>query len=83
MGPVTDETTRRYICALLGEEATATRTTTQRKNGESTSITVGRTQRAKAGAAALQQLGRDRAVVVEGPHPPAVVTLVPYWKDRR
>lgn len=81
MGPVTDEITRRYITGLLGDEFVDTASRTVRRGGGEASVTVGSTKRAKASAAALQQLGGDRAMVVEGHHPPAVVALRPYWKE--
>jgi type IV secretion system protein VirD4 len=40
-------------------------------------------RRPKSTAAALQQLGRDRALLVEGDRLPAVVTLRAWWRDRR
>jgi hypothetical protein len=80
-GPVTDEITRRYITGLLGDEFVDTASRTVRRGGGEASVTVGSTKRAKASAAALQQLGGDRAMVVEGDHPPAVVALRPYWKE--
>ena len=81
MGPVTDETTRRYVTSLLGEELVLTTTRTRRAGNERTSITSSAAPRAKASAAALQQLGSDRALVVEGSHPPCVVGLRPFWHD--
>ncbi len=83
MGPVTDETTRRYLAALLGDEITKTTSTTRRNPGDPGSVTIGQIPRPKAHPAALQQLGPDRGVVVEGAHPPAVVTLAPYWSEWR
>lgn len=81
MGPVTDETTRRYATSLLGEELVTTTSRTRRPGGERPSITSSATRLAKASAPALQQLGPDRALVVEGSLPPAVVGLRPFWHD--
>jgi type IV secretion system protein VirD4 len=81
MGPVTDETTRRYVTSLLGEELVTTTSRTRARAGERTSVTTSPASRAKATAASLQQLGPDRALVVEGAHPPAVVALRPFWHD--
>jgi hypothetical protein len=58
-----------------------TTTRTRRAKAEGTSITSSATPRAKANAAALQQLGPDRALVVEGSQPPGVVGLRPFWHD--
>jgi type IV secretion system protein VirD4 len=83
MGPVTDETTRRYLAALLGDEIAKTTSRTRRNPGDRGSVTIGQIPRPKAHPAALQQLGPDRGVVIEGGHPPAVVTLAPYWSEWR
>ncbi|HEX8083346.1 MAG TPA: type IV secretory system conjugative DNA transfer family protein [Solirubrobacteraceae bacterium] len=81
MGPVTDETTQRYLTSLLGDELVTTTSRTRRAGGGRTSITASATTRPKASAAALQQLRPDRALVVEGAHPPAVVGLRPFWHE--
>ncbi|MDQ3740603.1 MAG: TraG/TraD/VirD4 family protein [Actinomycetota bacterium] len=81
MGPVTDETTRRYVTSLLGDELVRTATRTRTTRGERTSITSSATSRAKASPAALQQLGSERALVVEGAHPPTVIGLRPFWDE--
>lgn len=81
MGPVTDETTRRYITGLLGDEMVTSPSTTRRCDGEQASITVSSAPHAKATAAALQQLDRERALLVEGAHTPTVVGLRPCWED--
>lgn len=81
LGPVTDETTRRHITSLLGDEpitTISTNTTAQQQRSK----TVARTWRPKASAASLQQLDADRALLVEGRHPPAVVRTRPWWEDR-
>ena len=81
MGPVTDDVTRRYLTSLLGEELVATTSRTRRRGSEPESITSSQTPRGKATPAALQQLGSDRALIVEGAHPPAVVGLRPFWQE--
>ena len=68
MGPVTDETTRRYISGALGDEL--------QEHDDHPSW------RSKAGSAELQQLERDRALLVNGNLPPAVIRVAPYWKLR-
>lgn len=80
MGPVTDETTRRYLTSLLGDELVTTPSRTHGSDGR-VSKTSGSAHRSKAPPAALQQLGPDRALVIEGTHSPAVVNLRPFWQD--
>jgi hypothetical protein len=70
MGPITDEATRRSLIDLLGDDIDAGRCAT-------------RTKVPKAGAAALQQLGGDRALLVAGASPPAIVATRVWWRDRR
>ncbi|HEV2785312.1 MAG TPA: type IV secretory system conjugative DNA transfer family protein [Solirubrobacteraceae bacterium] len=81
MGPVTDETTRRYVSSLLGDELVMAASRTRGPNGEVASVTSAATLRGKASSAALQQLGRDRALAVEGAHPPALVGVRPFWQE--
>lgn len=83
MGPVSDEMTRRYLTSLLGDELVTTKARTYRAGSERTSVTLSATPRAKASPAALQQLGPDRALIVQGAHPPAVVGLRPFWDEWR
>jgi type IV secretory pathway TraG/TraD family ATPase VirD4 len=83
MGPVTDETTRRYVTDLLGDELVTSRSTTKRPAGDSASVTLSSAPRAKATAAALQQLAPERALLIEGAHAPAVVGLRPFWEEWR
>jgi len=68
MGPVTDNTTRSYLEQLLGQELD------EREQHES--------WRPKAPAQALQQLGNDRALLISGSLPPAVVSLEAFWRSR-
>ena len=68
MGPVTDDTTRRYLDGLLG----------QRPVEVDDHHTLG----PKASAQELQQLDRSRALVIAGELPPAIVRLDPYWQIR-
>jgi len=68
MGPVTDEATRRYVSGALGEEL--------RKHDEH------RSWRPKAGPTELQQLERDRALLINGNLVPAVIRVAPYWELR-
>jgi hypothetical protein len=63
---VTDETTRRHITGALGEEL-------QEHDDH-------RSWRSKAGPPELQQLERDRALLVKGHLPPAVIRVAPYWE---
>lgn len=81
LGPVTDETTRRHITALLGEESVRTTSISSRQTARTK--TEARTWRPKATAANLQQLRSDRALLVEGRHPPAIVRTRPWWEDRK
>ncbi len=68
LGPVTDDTTRSYLDQLLGQDLH------EHDDRES--------WRPKATAQALQQLGDDRALLISGSVPPAVVKLEPYWHSR-
>jgi type IV secretory pathway TraG/TraD family ATPase VirD4 len=68
MGPVTDDITRRYLDGALGEEP--------EEHGDRV------TWRPKAGTAELQQLERDRALLINGNLPPAVIRVAPYWTLR-
>jgi type IV secretory pathway TraG/TraD family ATPase VirD4 len=68
MGPVTDETTRRYIDGLLGQLAVE--------------VDDHSALGSKASAQELQQLDRSRALVIAGELPPAIVRLDPYWRVR-
>lgn len=80
MGPVTDDATRRYLTHLLGDADVPTTTTTAPSTGTGgQSRTTGTTQRPAASPRDLQQLGRDRAILVNGAHVPAVVALKPWW----
>ena len=68
LGPVTDDATRRYLIDLLGDDPV------QRDERS--------TRRPKVRAGALQQLGDDRALLVAGAQPPAIVATRPWWKTR-
>jgi type IV secretion system protein VirD4 len=68
MGPITDTTTRSYVEQLLGHEP-------QQHDDH-------KIWRPKAPAQALQQLGQDRALLVSGNLPPAIVRLHGYWRTR-
>jgi len=68
MGPITDNATRSYVEQLLGQELA--------EHDDH------RAWRPKAPAQGLQQLGDDRALLVSGSLPPAVVKLEPFWKSR-
>lgn len=80
MSPITDETTRKYLTHLLGDIDVPTTTTTGPTGGTGErSQTVGARPRPAASPRDLQQLARDRAVLVNGTHVPAVVALKPWW----
>ena len=68
MGPITDETTRRYIDGLLGQLPV--------------DVDDHSTLGPKASSQELQQLDRSRALVIAGELPPAIVRLEPYWRVR-
>ncbi|MGH2716493.1 MAG: TraM recognition domain-containing protein [Thermoleophilaceae bacterium] len=68
MGPMTDDATRRYLGGALGEEL--------REHDHHASW------RPKAGPAELQQLERDRALLINGNLLPAVIRVTPYWELR-
>lgn len=65
MGPVGDEATLNYLGRVLGSEL--------EDDADA--------RRPKAPAAELQQLDIDRALLIEGRLPPAVIRLVPWWED--
>lgn len=81
LGPVTDATTREHITGLLGEERIDTATLTADVHRRSQ--TASRTHRPKATAGALQQLDVDRALLIEGRHPPALIDTAPWWQQRK
>jgi len=87
MGPVTDERTRRYVQGLVGEEAVTTRSRTDAGafdgGGGRSTRTRSHVMRPAASAPELQQLGADRALLVEGAHKPAIVATRPWWDDRQ
>ena len=80
MRPVGDDLTASYLGRVLGDEQVPTRTTSRGPGDHRTSVTNG--WRPKAPPNALQQLGGDRAILVEGHLPPAVIKLMPWWEDR-
>src|SRR5205807_8493854 len=67
MGPITDDATRSYVIDLLGDESAGTDR---------------RSRRPKGSAAALQQLGRDRALFISADDLPMLLTLRPWWASR-
>ena len=67
MGPIADHSTRSYVLDLLGDEPAG------RENGR---------RRPKGTAAALQQLQRDRALLITADALPAMIALRPWWADR-
>jgi len=74
--PITDDATRSYITALLGDETLSERTTTtDAASLQPTTHSTSTRERSKASAAALQQLGRDRAVLVNADWVAAIVRL--------
>jgi len=68
MGPITDEATRSYLLGLLGDEP---------RGNDGTPPT-----QSKARASGLQQLDGDRALLVAGSAPPAIVGTSPWWRNR-
>ena len=73
MGPVTDERTRRYVVGLLGRERARTRSRTRRGLGDDSSVTTADTTTDAAAPQMLQQLGRQRALLIDGARKPAIV----------
>lgn len=71
MGPVTDETTRGMLTRALEDPPGV-----HDGNGR-------RSNPATVSSAALQQLTTDRAVLIEGRSPSALIELTPWWRDRR
>lgn len=72
MGPVSDDLTASYLTRVLGEERTS----------HGASHASSHRWRPKAPADALQQLGGDRAILIDGPRVPAVIRTAPWWEDR-
>jgi type IV secretion system protein VirD4 len=81
MGPIADDTTRRYITNLIGEERAPRTTTTTYNNGRASGQTTDTERRPALTARDLQQLRRGRAILVNGTHLPALVRLKP-WGQR-
>lgn len=78
LGPVTDGETRRYLMDALGDEVVGSRSRTV---GDRDSTTLTDKTRPRASAQALQQLQRDRTLVVSGDLPAAIVQTEPWWED--
>lgn len=83
LGPITEDRTRRYVQELLGTVAVETRSRTERGilGGGGGHRTTSTAMRPALGAPELQQLGRNRALVVEGTRKPALVGTRPWWSD--
>jgi type IV secretory pathway TraG/TraD family ATPase VirD4 len=80
LGPIHDESTRRYLADLLDEEtATVTSRNEIRLSGE-TSRTRHERQRPKVSAQRLMQLAPGEAVVVHGRDLPALTYLPAHWE---
>lgn len=80
LGPITDSTTRQHVVELLGHEPVDTASISA--SVASRSQTTSRHWRPMATANALQQLDRERALLIEGRHPPAVIASAPWWLSR-
>jgi type IV secretory pathway TraG/TraD family ATPase VirD4 len=72
MGPISDDRTRHHVQEALGEELGHDPLSDGRSGAPRA--------RPKATAAALQQLAQDRALLIEGRTPPAIVRLRPWWR---
>lgn len=84
MGPVTDERTRKYVQGLLGQVTVETKSRTRAgalDGGRSTN-TRASVARPAVGADDLQQLERDRTLLIEGARKPCVVRSEPWWTSR-
>jgi type IV secretion system protein VirD4 len=80
LGPVTDTTTRNHITGLLGDEPVAT---TVEHEGDRQGKSSSEIWRPKASAASLQQLDGDRALLIAGRNPPAVIRTSAWWENRQ
>ena len=81
MGPITDDATRKYLTHLLGDVEVQTTTTTAAGSGSvPRSKSISSRHRPAASPRDLQQLGRDRAILVDGTNVPAVVAIKPWWE---
>ncbi|MGE3449206.1 MAG: type IV secretory system conjugative DNA transfer family protein [Microbacteriaceae bacterium] len=81
LGPITDDTTRRNISNLLGEQPTdviSIQADSQRR-----SHTTNRVWRPKGAPATLQQLADDEALMIAGRLPPAVIRTEPWWSSTK
>ena len=82
LGPIQDESTRRYLTELLDEETVTASSWTSSPFGPGGSSRHER-QAPKVSAQPLMQLREGRAVLVHGRDLPAVTYLPAWWEGRR
>lgn len=83
LGPIQDESTRRYLVELLGEEIVTTRSRTSRGSQLDHSTTLQERREHKASAQRLMQLRLGEAVLTHGRELPAITRLPAPKQDRR
>jgi type IV secretory pathway TraG/TraD family ATPase VirD4 len=82
LGPIQDETTRRYLVDLLDEETETSVSHTSSALGSSRSTTRHERPSSKVSAQRLMQLEFGQAVVVHGRDLPAVTRLGTWWEQQ-
>ena len=82
LGPIQDESTRRYLSELLDEETVTSSSWNSSPFGPGGSSRQEH-QAPKVSAQPLMQLREGRAVLVHGRDLPAVTYLPAFWEERR
>lgn len=80
MGPIQDESTRRYLMDLLDEETVTSRSWSTNATGVSGGRTHHERQASKVSSQRLMQLPEGKAVMIHGRDLPAITKVTPYWK---
>jgi len=83
LGPIQDESTRRYLTGLLDEETVTASSWSSSPLGSGGRATRHERQAPKVTAQPLMQLGEGQAVLVHGRDLPAVTYLPAWWEQRR
>ncbi len=83
LGPIQDESTRRYLTELLDEETVTSSSWSSSPLASSGRQTRHERQAPKVSAQALMQLREGQALVVHGRDLPAITYLPAWWERRR
>jgi type IV secretion system protein VirD4 len=83
LGPIQDESTRRYLSELLDEETVTAASWSASPLGHVAPATRHERQAAKVSAQPLMQLREGQALLVHGRDLPAVTYLPAFWERRR